>query len=292
MAFKTFLQHQHRPVLVRPRPRARLHQPTRRAVLAGAASVAAAGLGPEAAEAQPAAPVLTIAAASDLRYALDELLQILQAQQPGLAVEAVYGSSGKLSTQLLNGAPFGLFFSADRGYAQVLFDAGLCTQAPVVYARGHLVAASRDAALARLPLREIVHNAAVKHFAIANPQHAPYGQRAREALQQQGLWDRVVPRLVLGDNVTQAAQFIDTGAAQAGLVARSLVLAPSLRGRLAWQAIPSAWHSPLEQAWVLMKRTGSAAQQRAAQLLALMQSPTGQALMQRYGFESPGAAQR
>ncbi len=267
-------------------------RPTRRALLACAASAAAAGLATRTASAQRAPATLTVAAASDLRYVLAELLQTLQTQQPGLVIQAVYGSSGKLSTQLLNGAPFDLFFSADRGYTQILFEAGLCTQAPVVYALGHLVAASRDAALARLPLRDIVHNAAVKRFAIANPQHAPYGQRAREALQHQGLWDEVVPRLVLGDNVTQAAQFIDTGAAQAGLVARSLVLAPALQGRLAWQPIPSAWHSPLEQAWVLMKRTGSAAQQRAAQLLALMQSPTGQALMQRYGFESPGATQR
>ena len=125
----------------------------------------------------------------------------------------------------------------------------------------------------------------------ANAQDAPSGRRAREALQHQRLWDRVAPRLVPGDNVTHAAQFIDTAAAQASLVARSLMLAPSL-GAAGLAAIPSAGHSPLEQAWVLMKRTGSAGQQWAAQRLALMQSPTGQALMQRYGFESAGAAQR
>jgi molybdate transport system substrate-binding protein len=236
--------------------------------------------------------VLTVAAASDLRYALDELLQLLRRQQPGMPIEVVYGSSGKLSTQLLNGAPFDLFFSADRGFAKSLHEAGLSTQLPRVYAVGHLVAASRDAALAQLPLRDLLLHPGVKRFAIANPLHAPYGQRAREALQHQGLWARVEPRLVMGDNVTQAAQFIDTGAAQAGLVARSLVLAPALQGRLAWQDIPGAWHSPLEQAWVLMKRSSRAAQERAAQLLALMQSPDGQALMQRFGFASPGAAQR
>ena len=292
MAFKTLLQHQHRPVLVRARPRARLHQPTRRAVLASAASAAAAGLATRTASAQPAPAALTVAAASDLRYALAELLQILQAQQPGSAVEAVYGSSGKLSTQLLHGAPFDLFFSADRAYAQPLFEAGLSTQAPSVYAVGRLVVASRDPALARLPLEPLIRHPALKRFAIANPEHAPYGQRARQVLQKQGLWVAVASRLVLGDNVTQAAQFIHSGAAQAGIVARSLVMAPALQGRLAWADIAADGHDPLEQTWVLMKRASKPAQLLAAQLLDLLQSAPGRALMQRHGFEAPKAAPR
>ncbi len=273
-------------------PRPCTHRPTRRAVLACAASAAGAGLIARTASAQTAPASLTIAAASDLRYALDELLQTLRSQRPDARTEVIYGSSGKLSTQLRNGAPFDLFFSADRAYAQPLFDAGLSTQAPVVYALGRLVVASRNAALARLPLRSLVRHPALQRFAIANPAHAPYGQRAQQVLQQQGLWQEVASRLVLGDNVTQAAQFIDSGAAQAGIVARSLVVAPALQGRLAWADIAAEGHSPLEQTWVLMRRSSGPAQQLAAQLLALLQSGVGQALMQRHGFETPGAAQR
>ncbi len=268
-------------------------QPQRRRLVLGAATACAALAGSHPvlgqARADTTAGVLTVAAASDLRYALDELLQALRSQTPGIRVDVVYGSSGKLSTQLLNGAPFDLFFSADHAYAQAVFASGRATHAPVVYATGRLATASRDPALAGLSLRELVRHGAVKRFALANPTHAPYGQRAREALQHQGLWNELQPRLVLGDNVTQAAQFIDSGAAQAGIVAVSLVLAPAVQGRLHWRAVPEGWHSPLRQAWVLMKTASTASQQRAGQLLALLQSPSGQALMQRHGFQ-PAAA--
>jgi len=261
-------------------------------VLARAACAAGALFSAASASAQPAPATLTIAAASDLRYALDELLQAHRSLHPGARAEVVYGSSGKLSTQLRNGAPFDLFFSADRAYAQPLFDAGLSTQAPVLYALGRLVVASRDPALARLPLAGLIRHPALKRFAIANPAHAPYGQRAQQVLQHQGLWQAVASRLVLGDNVTQAAQFIDSGAAQAGIVARSLVVAPALQGRLAWADIAVDGHAPLEQTWVLMKRASAPAQHAAVQVLSLLQSGPGQALMLRHGFELPTAAPR
>jgi molybdate transport system substrate-binding protein len=269
-------------------------QPRRRAVVAVAVGGGAAWFAGSSALAiaAPSGATLTIAAASDLRYALDELLLTHRSQHPGARVEVVYGSSGKLSTQLRNGAPFELFFSADRAYTQPLFDAGLTTQAPQVYALGRLVLASRDPALARLPLGLLIRHPALQRFAIANPAHAPYGQRARQVLQHLGLWDAVTSRLVLGDNVTQAAQFIDSGAAQAGIVARSLVVAPALQGRLAWADIGSDAHAPLEQSWVLMKRGSAAAQQLALQLLRLLGSESGQALMLRHGFELPAPAPR
>ena len=181
------------------------------------------------AHAQPA--TLTIAAASDLRFALDELLQSFRATRPGVRVDVVYGSSGKLSTQVRNGAPFDIFFSADRAYAQELEVAGFTAGAPRLYATGRLVAWSADAVLGRLSLDDLVRHPSVKRFAIANPDHAPYGQRAVEVLRNRGLYDAVAPRLVLGDNINQAAQFVQTGAAQAGIVAYSLVLSPALAGQ-------------------------------------------------------------
>lgn len=232
------------------------------------------------AHAQPA--TLTIAAASDLRFALDELLQSFRATRPGVRVDVVYGSSGKLSTQVRNGAPFDIFFSADRAYAQELEVAGFTAGAPRLYATGRLVAWSADAVLGRLSLDDLVRHPSVKRFAIANPDHAPYGQRAVEVLRNRGLYDAVAPRLVLGDNINQAAQFVQTGAAQAGIVAYSLVLSPALAGQGAWTLLPQAWHTPLEQAFVVTKR--AAALSLAADFVRHLDLPASQALLQRYGF--------
>ena len=232
------------------------------------------------AHAQPAA--LTIAAAADLRFALDELLQSFRATRPGVRVDVVYGSSGKLSTQVRNGAPFDIFFSADRAYAEELEAAGFTAGAPRLYATGRLVAWSADPALGRLSLDDLVRHPSVKRFAIANPDHAPYGQRAVEVLRNRGLYDAVAPRLVLGDNVNQAAQFVQTGAAQAGIVAYSLVLSPPLAGQGAWTLLPQAWHTPLEQAFVVTKR--AAAVPLAADFVRHLDLPASQALLQRYGF--------
>ena len=238
----------------------------------------------KAARAQPAAKttVLTIAAASDLRFALDELLQTFRAARPGVQVDVVYGSSGKLSTQVRNGAPFDIFFSADRAYAQELEAAGFTAGAPRLYAIGRLVAWSADATLGRLSLDDLVRHPGVKRFAIANPEHAPYGQRAVEALRTRGLYEAVAPKLVLGDNINQAAQFVQTGAAQAGIVAYSLVLSKSLAGQGAWTLLPQAWHTPLEQAFVVTKR--AATLPLAADFVRHLDLPASQALLQRYGF--------
>lgn len=227
-------------------------------------------------------PTLTIAAASDLRFALDELVQRFRTARAGAQVDVVYGSSGKLSTQVRNGAPFDIFFSADRVYAEALQAAGLAAGPPQMYAIGRLVAWSADATLGRLTLDELVRHPAVKRFAIANPEHAPYGQRALEVLRRRGLYDAVRHKLVLGDNVSQAAQFVQTGAAQAGIVAYSLVLSPGLAEQGAWTLLPDAWHSPLEQAFVVTKR--AAASPLAAAFVQHLALPASQALLQRHGF--------
>lgn len=234
------------------------------------------------ARAQAATATLTIAAASDLRFALDELLQGFRATRPGVQVDVVYGSSGKLSTQLRNGAPFDIFFSADRAYAQALHDGGFTAGAPRLYAIGRLVAWSAEPALGRLSLDALVRHPSVKRFAIANPEHAPYGQRAVQVLRNRGLFETVQPKLVLGDNVSQAAQFVHSGAAQAGIVAHSLVLAPGVAGLGAWTLLPAAWHTPLEQAFVVAKRAATLT--LAADFVRHLELPASQALLQRHGF--------
>jgi molybdate transport system substrate-binding protein len=250
----------------------------RRHVVAALAACAAG-----AARAQPAG--LTIAAASDLRFALDEALTPFRAARAGMRIDIVYGSSGKLATQLRNGAPFDVFLSADIAYAQDVHDAGLAAGAPRVYAIGRLAAWSTNAELGRLPLAALVRDPRVVRFAIANPEHAPYGQRAMQALRSQGLEADVKPKLVLGDNVAQAATFIDSGAAQAGLVAHSLVLSPALAGKGASTLIPEAWHAPLEQAFVVTRR--AADNPLAAEFVRHLQAPSTRELLQRHGFTAP-----
>jgi molybdate transport system substrate-binding protein len=228
---------------------------------------------------------LTIAAASDLRFALDEALAPWRAAQTQASIDVIYGASGKLATQLRNGAPFDVFMSADIAFARALHEAGLATGAPRVYAIGRLVAWSADAALGRLPLAALVRDSRVKRFAIANPETAPYGQRAMQALRSQGLEADVKPKLVLGDNVSQAAAFIDSGAAQAGLIAHSLVLAPALAGKGAWTLIPQFWHEPLEQALVITRR--AADNPLAAAFVRHLEAPATRSLLRRYGFAAP-----
>lgn len=229
---------------------------------------------------------LTVAAAADLRFALDEALRPFRAAQAGAAIEVVYGASGKLATQIRNGAPFDVFLSADVAFAAQLQQAGLTTGAPRRYAIGRLASWSLDPQLGRLALDALVRDLRVKRFAIANPEHAPYGMRALEALRARGLEAVVRPKLVLGDNVAQAATFVETGAAQAGLVAHSLLLSPPLTGKGAWALVPEAWHSPLEQAFVVTRR--AADNPLAAAFVQHLEAAATRALLKRYGFELPG----
>lgn len=243
---------------------------------------------PAAAVPAPVAQQLTLAAASDLRFALDELVRGFRTTRPSAQVDVVYGSSGKLSAQIQNGAPFDVFFSADQAYAVALQRLNLTYGEVRPYAVGQLALWSLDPELGRLDLDQAVRHPRVNRFAIANPEHAPYGQRAMEALRHRGLLEAVQRKLVLGDNVSQAAQFVQTGAAQAGLVSSALLLSPTLAGQGAWTRVPQNWHSPLIQALVVLRR--AAASTLAAELVQHLQTPAVQALWQRYGFTLPQAA--
>lgn len=255
----------------------------KRTVLLSAALLAAVH-GPFAA--RPAsAQDLTIAAAADLKFAMAEVVEAFRSANPGDRVEVIYGSSGKFFTQIANGAPFDLYFSADIAYPRQLEQKGLTDGGTRPYALGRIVLWSLEPRLAEVPLEDLPA-APIRKFAIANPQHAPYGLRAQEALQHQGVWEAMQPKLVLGENVAHTAQFVDSGAADAGIVALALVLSPTMAGKGAWNLIPADWHEPLEQGYVILGRAGGNA--LAHRFVDYMASEPARAVMRRYGFVLPG----
>lgn len=227
--------------------------------------------------------VLRIAAASDLRFALDEILVTFRAANPTVRAEATYGSSGNFFAQIREGAPFDIFLSADSEYARRLSSEGL-SEAPFPYAVGRLALVVReDSGLDPKALADLLKGPAIRRIAIANPAHAPYGRAAEAVLSRWGLRDLLAQKLVFGDSVSQAAQFVDSGAAQVGLVALALV-----KGKptgLAFTEVPESAHPPLDQAGVVLKRTRSGEAARAFQ--AYLTGEAGRAILSRYGFGLP-----
>jgi molybdate transport system substrate-binding protein len=232
------------------------------------------------------AQVVRVAAAADLRFALEEAAAQLAAQRPAVRLEATYGSSGTLHAQLLQRAPFDVYLSADAAYPADLARRGVGAPADVFpYAVGRLVVwVPRDSALPieRDGLRAL---AGARRVAMANPAHAPYGRAAQAALREAGLWDRLQPRLVLGDNIAQAAQFVESGAADAGLIARSLAVAPAMRERGRSWDVPESAHPPLLQAGLILRWARSRA--AAVALRDYLLGAAGRALLTRHGFALP-----
>ena len=227
---------------------------------------------------------LTIAAAADLKAALPDVVALYAKRFPADEVELVFGSSGKFSTQIRSGAPFDLFFSADIDLPRGLVRDGLAAGEVVPYARGRIVLWSTRPELARTPLPALAA-APFARLAIANPKHAPYGQRAEEALRQAGVYDALAKRLVYGENIAQTAQFALSGNAELGIVALSLALTPELKARGHYALIDASLHRPLLQGFVITRRAAqSAAARRFAEFFA---SDDVQALLARHGFERP-----
>ena len=229
----------------------------------------------------------SIAAAADLHYALDEVVAAYQ-RESGVDARVTYGSSGNFFTQLQQGAPFDIFMSADEALVQKLAVQELTQDAGELYAIGRIVLfVPRGSAIALdkkfADLRRALDDSRLSKFAIANPAHAPYGRAAREALQTAGLWQAMTPHLVLGENVAQAAQFARSGAAQAGIFALSLALAPPFEGAGSYILIDASQHQPLRQRMVLMRGAGQA----ATRLYAYLKSPLARAVLRRYGFTVP-----
>lgn len=250
------------------------------------AALAALAL-PTAATAQSAP---TVAAASDLRVALTEVAAAFR-RDTGLTVNLVFGSSGNFYRQLQQGAPFEMFLSADEQYALDLARSGKAQNDGALYAIGRIVIVAPNASPLQVDgnlagLRSALTRGQITRFAIANPDHAPYGQRAEEALRHARMWTTIQPRLVRGENVSQALQFATAGGAQGGIVAYSLVLDPALEGRVRYALIPASWHQPLRQRMVLMNGSSPTARR----FYAYVQQPAARAILTRYGFALPKSA--
>lgn len=236
-------------------------------------------------QAQPDVPA--IAAASNIKFALDEIATQF-AQETGLKLRISYGSSGNFVAQIRHGAPFELFLSADERYIEQLEQAGFTRDAGVDYAVGRLaLVAPKQSSLQLDPqlvgLRIALSEGQISRFAIANPEHAPYGQRAKTLLQQLDLWDLLKPSLIYGENVSQAAQFAVSGSTQGGIIALSLASAPQFTSMGQYVELPADMHAPLTQRMVLMPNAGTTAQQFYRYLL----TEPARATFLRYGFGLP-----
>ena len=251
-----------------------------KAILLFILTLAASTVGPVAA--QPKPPVLTVYGASDLTVAFREIAALFE-KGTGTKVVLVLGSTGNLAKQIEHGAPADIFFAANASFVDDLQTKGaVIPETRQLYAQGRIVlAVPRDS---KLPIQRLedLRRPDVKRIAIANPEHAPYGRAAQEALQAAGVWDALKPRLVYGENIRHALQFIETGAVDAGIVALSVADTPAVR----YVPIDPVLHAPLNQIAAVVKR--SARPELAIAFLQFVNGPEGRPIMKRYGFLLPG----
>jgi molybdate transport system substrate-binding protein len=252
------------------------------------AGVLCTGLACLAVAQQPGRGAPVVAAASDLQFAIEKIAAAFYGDT-GHALRLTFGSSGNFARQIRQGAPFQLYLSADEDYVLDLARDGYTRDEGMLYAIGRIVLMAphgspleADGTLSSLAAA--LGEGRITRFAIANPDHAPYGKRAEEALRHKGLWDAIRPRLVLGENVTQAAQFATSGNAEGGIVAYSLALAPQVVARGRFELIPEDWHAPLRQRMVLLKDAGPVAEG----FYDYLQQPAARQILAQYGFVLPG----
>lgn len=231
-------------------------------------------------------PAIAVAAASDLQAALPQLVARFQ-EETGRTVRVTYGSSGNFFAQLQNGAPFDVFLSADIDYPLQLEKAGLSAPGTITrYATGRIVLWTRSDS--RIDVRRGLGAAvdpAVRHIAIANPDHAPYGRAAVAALQRANLYEKARGRFVLGENISQAAQFAQSGNAEVGIIALSLAVGPAMKSSGQYFAIPATSHPPIEQAGVVMTRARDAG--AARQFLVFLTRADSLSYLKSMGFDAP-----
>ena len=227
---------------------------------------------------------MTIAAASDLKFALDEIHAEYKKAFPDDNVEVIYGSSGRFSQQIENGAPFDLFFSASMDYPADLYQKGFAATEPQLYALGRIVIWSRRHDATQISLTDLTERR-YRRIAIASPDHAPYGVRAMEALQSAGVWDEIQPKIVIGENIAHTAQLIESGAANVGIIALALALNPQLARHGGYTMIAEDQHQPLEQAYIITRRAQD--NPIAYRFAEFMQQPQALQIMEKYGFVIP-----
>jgi molybdate transport system substrate-binding protein len=228
---------------------------------------------------------ITIAAAADLKFAMDEIVTLFKKSNAADEVEVIYGSSGKFHTQIQQGAPYDLFFSADIGYPRELAKAGLAALEVKPYAFGRIVLWSNSLDASQMTLDSLT-DPKITRIAIANPKHAPYGKRAEEALRASGMWDKIEPKLIYGENIAHTAQFVQTGNAQVGIIALALAVNPELASKGGYWLVPDKLHKPLEQGFIITQRAASNA--LAKRFANNMGSASTRAIMTKYGFVLPG----
>lgn len=250
-----------------------------------AACISLATLGMDNAAAEQDEPV--IAAAADLQFALTEVAAAFKAKT-GQSVKLTFGSSGNFARQIRQGAPFQLYFSASEDFVKDLAKDGFMRDTGELYAIGRIVLIVPNGSPLKADgtftdLRAALADGRVKKFAIANPEHAPYGARAEEALKHAGLWESIKDKLVFGENVSQTAQFATSGNTEGGIIAYSLALSSDVASRGTFDLIPAEWHHPLRQAMALTKSAGPVAEA----FYAFAKSPEARSIFRKYGFVLP-----
>jgi molybdate transport system substrate-binding protein len=227
---------------------------------------------------------LTVAAAADLQQVMPEIAARFE-KQTGTQVKLSFGASGNLFAQIQNGAPFDLFFSADSDYPRRLVESGRADANTLTqYAEGTLVVwAANDLNLKPAKGLAALQSASIHKIAIANPAHAPYGLAARQALQHAGLWQELQPKLVIGENISQTAQFVQSGNAEAGFIALSLALSAPMQQKGSYYIVPGKLYSPIRQSCVVI--SGSPNEETARTFLKFIRSPEVEDLLRRDGLK-------
>jgi molybdate transport system substrate-binding protein len=234
---------------------------------------------------------ILIAAASNLRFAMGDICHAFQEENPSVQTKVSYGSSGNFFAQVKQGAPFDIFFSADAAYPELLEKEGLTVkETQKVYAVGEIVLwFPNESKIDSDKGLQAVTSAEIKKLAIANPRHAPYGRAAEESLRYYGLWDKVQEKLIYGENISQAAQFVHTGAADAGIVALSLAISTKMLQEGRYWAIPDKSHSDIEQVYVVLKK--GKGKESIRRFLDFIRGEKGGKILSRYGFVIPGTGE-
>jgi len=229
---------------------------------------------------------LSIAAAADLNFAMKEIAAQYQ-RDTGNTLKLSFGSSGNFFVQIQNGAPFDLFFSADISYPRHLEQSGLAEPGTLFpYAIGKIVLwVPNNSKLDLARGLNVLLDPSIRKISIANPAHAPYGRAAEEALKKAGLYDRLKDKLVLGENISQAAQFVQTGNADIGIIAQSLALSPAMKSEGKFADVPAHLYTPIEQAAIVLK--SSSHKTAAKQFLDYLKQPAALKILEQYGFTIP-----
>jgi molybdate transport system substrate-binding protein len=229
---------------------------------------------------------ITVAAAADLQFAMQDVAARFQ-KETGKTVKAIYGSSGNFFQQIQNGAPFDMFFSANLDFPKKLEAAGLIEPGSYYqYARGKIVIwVPKESKVDVTSGMKALLDPSIKKIAVANPQHAPYGQAAVAAMQKEGIYEKVKDKFVLGENISQTASFVVSGAADVGIIALSLALAPNMKDKGRSADVPPEDYPPIEQACVIL--ASSKNKDTARQFLSFIKTGAIGDVFRSYGFEVP-----